>query len=331
MSEEEYTSHYSVFLNEVLEHIVSEDNKNTDFKFADMTFGGGGHTFALAKKYSSSNVYAVDQDPEAIANGSEKIRLNKLEDKVELIHTNFENFPAWVDKNKPQLKFDGILMDLGVSSHHFDSAERGFSFRSDAPLDMRMNPASGEPSAKDIINEYREEELADIFFKYGEDKLSRKIAKEIVAQRKTAPIGTTKELENIIYYCYPKKMRFSKTHPATRVFQALRIYVNRELEVLENTIVSLYDLLNTNGRLAIISFHSLEDRIVKHKFKEIFQIEENLARIITKRPLIPTEQEIAENSRSRSAKLRIIEKSTMEGMNDSKGKYKSKKKYNQNS
>lgn len=323
---DQYTEHYSVFLTEVLEYFTPEVTAKKQLVFADMTFGGGGHSIALAKKFPEAKVYSVDQDPQAIANGLKRIEAEGLKDRMELIHINFEAFPEWVQGNRPELKFDGILLDLGVSSHHFDCAERGFSFRSDAPLDMRMNPDAKVPTAKDIINSYREEDLADIFFQYGEERLSRKIAREIVSKRKSAPIETTKELENIVFHCYPKNMRFTKTHPATRVFQALRIYVNRELEVLENTIEKLYDLLAVDGRLAIISFHSLEDRIVKHKFKDIFQIKENLAKLITKRPLLPSDKELEENSRSRSAKLRIIEKSTMEGISEFKNKNKSKKK-----
>lgn len=317
---EKYFAHYSVFHREILEYLVAT-NGNTNKVYADMTFGAGGHTMALATSAEGVKVYSVDQDPDAIANGNKILAENKLENSVILIHTNFENFPKWIQENHPNQKFSGILMDLGVSSHHFDCAERGFSFRSDGELDMRMNPDSGEISAKEVIATYREEDLADIFFSYGEERYSRRIAAEIVNKRTNYPIRTTKDLENLIFHCYPKAQRFGKTHPATRVFQALRIYVNRELEVLNNTIQALYDLLDDNARLAIISFHSLEDRIVKHKFKEILQNPKNLAKIITKRPILPSEDELEENKRSRSAKLRIIEKSTMEGMNGHCKKY----------
>ena len=173
---------------------------------------------------------------------------------------------------------------------------------------MRMDFESDNPTAADILNEYSEEEIANIIFKYGEERLSRRIAKGIVEFRSEKPISRTKELENICFHAYPSRQRHGKTHPATRTFQALRIFVNRELEVLENSIAELYDILAPGGMLAIISFHSLEDRITKHKFKEMFQCDVNTAKILTKKPIYPSERELEENSRSRSAKLRVLQK-----------------------
>jgi len=200
-------------------------------------------------------------------------------------------------------------MDLGVSSHQFDQFERGFSFRADAPLDMRMAYDNDDIlTASQILNEYEEEDIANLIFKYGEERLTRRIAAAIVEARQEGNITTTKELENICFHAYPKRERHKKAHPATRTFQALRIAVNDELGVLESTIEKLFGLLDKGGVLGIISFHSLEDRIAKHKFKEIFQTDKSIAKILTKRPLLPSEGEVGENKRSRSAKLRFIQK-----------------------
>ena len=242
---------------------------------------------------------------------------------------NFEDFPSWVEDVKPSLKFDGILMDLGVSSHHFDKFDRGFSFREDAYLDMRMDFSRDEtPTAADVLNTLGEQEIADIIFKYGEERYSRRIAKAIIEFRNNEMLERTKQLEEIVFHCYPKKLRHTKIHPATKTFQALRIFVNRELEVLENTLQKLFELLTDGGVLAVISFHSLEDRIVKHKFKEIFQTHINTAKILTKKPLYPSDEEVAENSRSRSAKLRLLQKldtDTQGGVYGKKGKKKEEK------
>ena len=303
----DYGKHYSVMYKECIDALTNNNAKSKIY--ADMTFGAGGHTFMLARTDDDAVVYSVDQDPDAIKNGNERISEEGLTGKVNLIKTNYNDFPTWVSENKPDLKFQGILMDLGVSSHQFDTFERGFSFRQDAYLDMRMDYENDSaPTAADILNDYDEEDIANLIFKYGEERLSRRIAAEIVARRAEKRIERTKELEDICFHAYPKKMRFGKIHPATRTFQALRIAVNDELGVLENTIQKLFDILEVGGNLVIISFHSLEDRIVKHKFKEIFQTDKNIAKIMTKRPLLPTEEEISENKRSRSAKLRVIQK-----------------------
>lgn len=320
----EYGKHYSVFYKECVEAFKQSSQGLMAPCFADMTFGAGGHSIGIAKEIKNAKVYAVDQDPDAIKNGNIRIEEENLKNNVFLNKMNFESFPKWIENNHPELKFSGILMDLGVSSHQFDTKDRGFSFRREAKLDMRMAyDDDTSVSAYEVINDFEEQEIASILYKYGEEKLSRRIAKEIIEKRKIAPIESTTDLENIIFHCYPKNQRFGKTHPATRSFQALRIFVNRELEVLENTLEKLFNLLEMEGKLAIISFHSLEDRIVKHKFKDIFQNNKNFAKIITKKPILPSEEELEENSRSRSAKLRIIQRThnTMEG-----NKYGHKKK-----
>ncbi|MBD64137.1 MAG: 16S rRNA (cytosine(1402)-N(4))-methyltransferase [Halobacteriovoraceae bacterium] len=305
-----YTSHYSVMLPECLEFaaLACESSDKEHFKLADMTFGGGGHSVAFAKEFENVEVFSVDQDPDAFQNGLERIKLEKLEEKLKLVKMNFSEFPDWVQSEKPDLKFHGILLDLGVSSHHFDKFERGFSFREDAPLDMRMAYDQDIATAADVLNQYNEEEIADIIFQYGEERYSRRIAKAIVEERQKNKISTTKQLENICFHAYPSNLRHKKIHPATKTFQALRIFVNEELDVLENTLEKLFGLLDKNGVLMVISFHSLEDRITKHKFKEIFQCSKNTVKILTKKPVYPSEREVAENSRSRSAKLRVIQK-----------------------
>ncbi len=312
-----YSPHYSVLKNECL-HFLTDGllNKKGPFLFADLTFGGGGHTSALLNFSEVIYVTAVDQDPDALGNGSLLIKENNWDKRLELFPMNFEKFPKEVQKREElfngvfisPFQFDGVLLDLGVSGHHFDKGERGFSFRFDAELDMRMNyKDKSQETAKNIINEYSQEDLETIFREYGEEQFSKRIAQEICSQRTSQSINTTKELENIIFHCYPKKLRHQKTSPATKVFQALRIFVNRELEVLKNVLPELLPLLKIGGKLAVISFHSLEDRIVKQSFKEMEQ-GEICTQILTKKCIRPTDQEINENSRSRSAKLRVIER-----------------------
>jgi 16S rRNA (cytosine1402-N4)-methyltransferase len=233
-----------------------------------------------------------------------------MEDRIKLFDTNFLHFQALAKEECKEINgFQGILLDLGVSSHHFDDGARGFSFRFEAPLDMRMNNQSTEfQTAEEIVNNYREEDLYRIFTEYGEEKNAKKIARQICLDRKTKPIATTKDLENIIFHCYPKEHRYGKTNPSTKVFQALRLEVNRELEVLEETITQLIPLLKIGGRLAIISFHSLEDRIVKNVFRDASQLDQLAVEVLTKKPIVPTNEEIIANPRSRSAKLRVLER-----------------------
>lgn len=313
----EYLSHYSVMLKECIEAMDQGSKASGSLNFADLTFGAGGHTFALSDQISGSTVYSTDQDPDALKNGEENIRRRGKEGRVHLLAMNFNEFPVWCETNQMHGKFAGILMDLGVSSHQFDKMERGFSYRADAPLDMRMNYGdSNTPTAADLLNSLSEKEIADIIFNYGEERLSRRIAAKICELRETKRIETTGELEDICFHAYPVKDRHKKPHPATRTFQALRIAVNDELRVLENTIPKLLPFLSEGGVLAIISFHSLEDRIVKHTFKELVEKEDFPVTILTKKPLTATEEELSENSRSRSAKLRLLKRETQLGRVD---------------
>jgi 16S rRNA (cytosine1402-N4)-methyltransferase len=259
--------------------------------YLDATVGGGGHSQLILASAPDVRLTALDQDAQAIA--AAQATLAEFGDRVQFHRTNFAEF------DPGELQFDGILADLGVSSAQFDFADRGFSFRQTAPLDMRMDQRQ-ELTAAEVINHWEEVKLADIFYTYGEERLSRRIARRIVADR---PFETTTQLAEAIAYSVPKSYRYGRIHPATRVFQALRIAVNRELEVLETFLDQAPHWLKPGGRLAIISFHSLEDRIVKHRLKE-----SELLQVVTKKPIVPQEDEIKENVRSRSAKLRIAER-----------------------
>jgi len=280
-------SHVPVLPQEVVEGLAVHPGGH----YLDATVGGGGHSRLILATASDVKVTALDQDQWAIAAAQKN--LAEFGDRVQFHHTNFAAFDP---KN---LKFDGILADLGVSSTQFDVAERGFSFRHTAPLDMRMDQRQALTAA-DIINHWEEVKLANTFYTYGEERLSRRIARQIVEQR---PFETTTELAEAIARCVPKAYRYGRIHPATRVFQALRIAVNQELDVLETFLAKAPTWLNPGGRLVVISFHSLEDRIVKHRLRE-----NELVRVLTKKPILPTDAEMEENSRSRSAKLRIAER-----------------------
>lgn len=259
--------------------------------YLDATVGGGGHSRLILAAAPDVRVTAVDQDEDALAAAQKE--LAEFGERVEFVHSNFATYKY------PPSTFDGIIADLGVSSHHLDTAERGFSFRKEASLDMRMNRQQSL-TASDVINDWDEADLADIFFRYGEERLSRRIARRIVEKR---PFQTTTELASAIASSVPPKYRYARIHPATRVFQALRIAVNDELKSLETFLSKAPPALVSGGRLAIISFHSLEDRIVKHSIRE-----SPLLQVVTKKPIIAGEQEIIENARSRSAKLRIGER-----------------------
>lgn len=288
---------------DVIEHLA-----RPDCLFADLTFGAGGHSFALAK-ITGSRVLSFDQDPDALKNGRENIEKNGL-GNIELVDANFEKFAEFADvflKKHGRDGFDGVVMDLGVSSHHFDEGTRGFSFRQDAPLDMRMNPRAGQ-SAADLVFTLREEEIAQILWDYGEEKLSRKIARAIVHERKSTTLNSTLALAELVRQCYPASKRFGKIHPATKTFQALRIAVNRELDVLSDTLPQVADRLAMNGRFAVISFHSLEDRLAKMLFKDLAKSDEEPFFETSKKPILPSASEIYENSRSRSAKMRLLER-----------------------
>lgn len=256
--------------------------------YLDCTVGGGGHSRLILQAAPEVRLIGLDQDQQAIAAAANT--LAEFGDRVQLHHLNF------ADYDPGAVKFDGILADLGVSSAQFDLAERGFSFRQAAPLDMRMNQQQ-ELTAAAVINTWDETELAQIFYLYGEERLSRRIARRIVERR---PFQTTTELAEAIAGSVPRAYRYGRIHPATRVFQALRIVVNRELEALEILLTRAPNWLNPGGRLAMISFHSLEDRLVKHRLRE----NEHLT-VLTKKPVLPQEEEVAENPRARSAKLRI--------------------------
>jgi 16S rRNA (cytosine1402-N4)-methyltransferase len=280
-------SHIPVLPKEVIEglHIKAGGH------YLDATVGGGGHTKLILESGLDVKVTAFDQDEDALA--AAKKELAEYGEKVEFIHTNFATY------NYPKNQFDGILADLGVSSHHLDTAARGFSFRNEGSLDMRMNQQ--QPlTAADVINDWQEADLVEIFFKYGEERLSRRIVRRIIQRR---PFQTTTELANAIASAVPPKYRYARIHPATRVFQALRIAVNDELGALSTFLDKAPPALAPDGRLVVISFHSLEDRLVKHSLRD-----SELLQVITKKPIIAREEEIIENARSRSAKLRVAQR-----------------------
>jgi 16S rRNA (cytosine1402-N4)-methyltransferase len=276
--------HLPVLAQEVVEGLAIVPNG----LYLDATLGGGGHSRLILQAASNTRIIGIDQDEQAIAAAHHQ--LGEFGDRIQIWHGNFADYDP-----KGQ-QFDGILADLGVSSAQFDIPERGFSFRHTAPLDMRMDQQQ-ELTAAEVINTWDEAELAQIFFTYGEERLSRKLARRIVEQR---PFHTTTELAAAIAQAVPAKYRYGRIHPATRVFQALRIAVNQELEVLERFLRRAPDWLKPSGRIAVISFHSLEDRIVKHSLRDAPQLQ-----VLTKKPILPTETEIQQNVRSRSAKLRL--------------------------
>lgn len=289
--------HKPVLLNEILEHL----NPQAGDSFIDGTANGGGHTFAFWEKVRpDGKILAVDKDCGLV----ESLELKAQNQGVNIIavcdsYANLKNIVGQQDFGSAS----GVLLDLGYSSYHIDLSGRGFSFQKDEPLNMRydkdLSLGSGLTAA-DVVNSFPENELADIIYKYGEERLSRRIAKEIVLSRRRKKIETTKELAEIVERAYPKKF-FRKVSPATKTFQALRIFVNQELEDLEKFLPQVSDILKPKGRIAIISFHSLEDRIVKNFFRD----NKDKFEIVTKKPIIPTREEVLENPRARSAKLRV--------------------------
>ena len=302
-------SHVSVLLKETVDGAFTDPNG----VYADLTTGGGGHSLELAKRLDGGRLICFDQDKEALEAAGE--RLKGL--PVSLVRSNFcEMKSVLADLGIKEL--DGIIADLGVSSHQPDTAERGFSFHNDAPLDMRM---SGEGlSARDVVNEYDEGELAKILFDYGEEKFGNRIARGIVNARLTTPIETTGQLAEIIKSSVPAAYRREK-NPCRKSFQAIRIEVNHELDVLETALTDGFDVLKVGGRMSVITFHSLEDRIVKNRFKEFctgctcppeFPVcvcgRKPMGRLVDKKPITASPEELERNPRSRSAKLRIIEK-----------------------
>lgn len=305
-------NHYSVMLQETIENL----NIKPDGLYVDGTLGGGGHAFHVCKRLKDGHFYGIDQDDAAIAAAGE--RLSVYGDKVTIIRNNYCNMKAALLEQGVE-KVDGIVLDLGVSSYQLDTEERGFSYRFDTQLDMRMDRRQSL-TAKDIVNGYSEMELFHIIRDYGEDNFAKNIAKHIVKAREKKEIETTGELNEIIKAAIPAKMR-QNGHPSKKTFQAIRIECNRELEVLKNALDDLIDVLKPGGRLCIITFHSLEDRIVKTAFRN----KENpctcppefpvcvcgkvpQGRVVTKKPILPSTEELEVNSRSKSAKLRVFEK-----------------------
>lgn len=306
-------SHKSVLLNETIEGLNVRKGKI----YLDGTLGGAGHSYEILKKlHGSGLLIGIDQDQEALKAAREKLSEFK---NVEYFNLNYIDFEKALDELGIE-KIDGVLLDIGVSSYQFDNPERGFSYRFDAPLDMRMDK-SLEISAKDIVNTYSEDEITEIIREYGEEKWASRISKFIVQERKNKKIDTTFELVEIIKNAIPAGARRNGPHPAKRTFQALRIEVNKELDVLKNSIDKFVHRLNPGGRIAIITFHSLEDRIVKNSFKYLEKDcicpptspictcnKKREIKIITRKPITASEDELKENNRSHSAKLRIAEK-----------------------
>ncbi|MEM9955323.1 MAG: 16S rRNA (cytosine(1402)-N(4))-methyltransferase RsmH [Chloroflexota bacterium] len=302
--------HISVLLQETLDYLVPQGVSVA--RAIDGTLGAGGHTKALLQA-GVDEVLAFDLDQQAIGIAQET--LGKLTNRVQIVHDSYLNM-AYHARQIAWQSVDAILLDLGVSSMQFDTGERGFSFRYDAPLDMRFNPNSNDMTAGDIINTWSDEALADIFYNYGEEKHSRKLARDIVSSR---PFESTQHLAEFVADHMPNRHKLN-IHPATRIFQALRIAVNDELKTVENILPIAIDMLKSGGRLAVISFHSLEDRIVKQAFKEasteiiappgMASIEEKeaIVKLLTRKPIMPSEEEIKQNPRSRSSKLRVVEK-----------------------
>lgn len=313
-------NHYSVLSKEVINNL----NIKSDGVYVDATLGGAGHCSEIFKYLSTEGkLICFDQDKLAIDNAKE---IFNNQDNVYLIKSNFIN----LENELNQLginKIDGIIFDLGVSSMQIDLPDRGFSYTKDGPLDMRMD-TSQEIMARDIINNYPMFQLIDIFEKYGEEKFAKLYARAIVDKRQHQEFTTTKQLSDLILDVIPTKFYYqNKSHPAIRVFQALRIEVNKELEVFESALSQAFKLLAKNGRIAVITFHSLEDRICKHYFKKISSVDSEVgklpfvpeeykpkAKVIHKKPILPSETELLENSRSKSAKLRILERITDESI-----------------
>ena len=308
--------HYSVMLNETSEQL----NIRPDGIYVDGTLGGAGHSSEIAKRLTTGRLIGMDQDADAIAAASE--RLKDYKDKVTIVRSNYAQMKE-VLHNLGIEKVDGILLDLGVSSFQLDTPERGFTYRSeDAPLDMRMDDRQ-KLTARDIVNEYSEMELFRIIRDYGEDRFAKNIAKHIVSAREQKPIETTGELNAIIKGAIPMKVQVTGGHPSKRTYQAIRIELNHELDVLRDNLDDMIELLNDGGRCCIITFHSLEDRIVKSAFKKNenpctcpsnFPVcvcgNKSRGHVVTRKPILPSEKELEENSRSKSAKLRVFERVT---------------------
>ena len=305
--------HKSVLLEECIEGL----NIKPDGIYVDGTLGGAGHASQVCKQLSAKGRFiGIDQDQDAIIAASE--RLGEYADRTTIIRSNYCRMVTELEKIGVY-QVDGILLDLGVSSYQLDNAERGFTYREDVPLDMRMDQRQAK-TARDIVNEYSESELFRIIRDYGEDKFAKNIAKHIVMARRESPIETTGQLNEIIKRAIPMKIRAKGGHPSKRTYQAIRIELNRELEVLRDSLDSMIDILGDGGRLCIITFHSLEDRIVKNIFRRNenpctcpsnFPVcvcgKQSKGKVVTRKPILPSEEEMEENPRSKSAKLRIFE------------------------
>lgn len=306
-------SHKSVLLQETVDAIALRP----DGVYLDCTLGGGGHSEELLKRLTTGRLIALDQDKEALAHAAE--RLKAFGDKVTFVHANFETAGEVLDHLAPE-GVDGVMMDLGVSSHQLDTPERGFSYHVDAPIDMRMDQ-SAALTGREVVNTYSQNDLCRILRDFGEEKNAARIARAIVSAREYKPVETTFELAEIIKSAFPPKERFEGKHPARRSFQAIRIEVNRELEVIPRALREIVKRTKPGGRIAVITFHSLEDRLVKETFRSYMEgctcprdfpvcvcgFVPTL-KAITKKPITPTQGEEKENPRSRSAKLRVVEK-----------------------
>ena len=306
--------HISIMPDEVIEAL----RIRPDGTYVDGTLGGGGHALLIAQRLSDrGRLIGIDQDGDAIAAASERLR--DYRDRVEIVRDNYSSMER-ILKERSLDHADGILLDLGVSSWQLDEGSRGFSYREDAPLDMRMDRRQTK-TARDIVNEYSEQEMFRVIRNYGEDSFAKNIAKHIVRARQTAPIETTGQLTEIIKAAIPAKVRKGGGHPAKKTFQALRIELNRELEVLETSLEGMINLLGDGGRICVITFHSLEDRLVKKTFRTCenpcicppgFPVctcgRVSKGKVITGKPLKPSERELSENSRAKSAKMRVFER-----------------------
>lgn len=301
----------------LLDETITGLNIKSDGIYLDCTLGGGGHSYEILKRLDTGMLIGLDQDRDAIEYATD--RLSEFGDKFKAVHSNFEN-AVDILKELEVGKVDGVLMDIGVSSYQIDQGSRGFSYRMNAPLDMRMDNRS-RFSASYVINQYTKEELEDIFWKYGEEKWGRRIAEFIVEERTIKPIETTMDLVGIIDRAVPASVRSKGGHPAKRIFQAVRIEVNKELDVLSATIPEIVKMIKPGGRIAIITFHSLEDRIVKNIFRELntgcicpsdFPVcvcnHTRSLKLINRKPIVATNKELRHNPRAKSAKLRIAER-----------------------
>lgn len=309
--------HKSVLLDECIENLNIKPNGI----YVDGTLGGAGHSYHICQRLGEGGrLIGIDQDGDAIAAATK--RLEPFKDKVTIVRSNYCNMKQVLHDLGIE-KIDGILLDLGVSSYQLDTVERGFSYRENAPLDMRMDTRN-DLTAKDIVNGYSEHELYRIIRDYGEDKFAKNIAKHIVQARQVKPIETTDELTEAIKAAIPMKVRMNTGHPSKKTFQAIRIELNKELDVLKNTLGDMIDVLGDEGRLCIITFHSLEDRIVKTYFKDqenpcicppSFPVcvcgKKSKGKVITRKPIVPSDEEIEENKRSKSSKLRVFERVEM--------------------